>query len=395
MRHHRETLIFFLGVLLAMVCLSGCPLRDDALCGDAEGSEWESQVVFGFSSVADLETAPDDRLYAVVAEVQPAPEGLGNMTIALSRRNLSGWESLDEWEDGDAEQPTQAMVGLSTGRIHLMSGASRTYRWSSDASIAWQPSETLAAPDWNDLVDLAVDPQGRVAALYGSTWVASRQPGTDWDWDRIDALTDGAGIPGIAAGSWDADGNLHICYITSFSVRYANREASNWVVEDVETSEQPGRFTVCSLGVAPDGSARVGYGVRVPGTTSTPDETFIRVASNVTDTWVAETVWENVGPMPNSADWLAVDSEGTTHVVLVSDEACTLGIPCTAYRLVHGEDDGGTWVFDLVDERTVAHMGARIALDSAGNPHIGFEGWADGAYHVVVADRVVPACDGE
>jgi hypothetical protein len=219
---------------------------------------------------------------------------------------------------GDTTSMRFVDTGLAAGQRFCWNVYARNgFGWqarSNEACLGTAPAtaewrvERLAAGRWPAL---AIDAQGELHACFTGaggfgTWYLRVAPGRTPE--TVDA--DGQAQCAIAV---DADGAIHVAYLSRFGLRYANRSANGWSASTVDAQALVGirRFDGPALALAADGAPRIAY--RRP-TGSGPVALTVAVRDRSGWTFDPTAIAGLVGPRS-----LAVDASGALRLATTDD----------------------------------------------------------------------------
>lgn len=254
-------------------------------------------------------------------------------------------------------------------------------KYASKSGGSWTVESVDATGQTGSFASLAFDAKGNPHIAYSSGGpnhelkYASKSDGS-WTVESVDGPSRSCAgwlstdLGWYASLAFDAESKPHIAYYDMSEIRegehannlkYANRTASGWTVETVDTPGDVGKFA--SLALDAEGNARVAYF----------DNTNrdLKYASKSGGNWTVETV-----AATGSVGWdssLALDAGGNPHIAYYEmTEWMRDG------DLKYASKGGGSWVVETVDTTGEVGENAALALDDQGNPHIAYY---DGTNH--------------
>ncbi len=231
----------------------------------------------------------------------------------------------------------------------------------------WQVQLLDARGDAGYSPSLAIDANGFPHISYGRLY-----QGTDGDvsylhyarWDGIrwhnEVVANSVSETAVAL---DSNGNPHIAYINGQGdlLRYATWNGTTWQVQDIEQVGFPQTIALGSLALDANNHAHISYN---SFSNSSPEPELLKYAHWNGAAWQIQTV-EN-GLVYDSA--LAVDSSGMPHLSYAFREELD------TYVLKYAVWNGSTWQIEILDGK-IQDAGVfltSLALDTGGNPHIGY-----------------------
>lgn len=219
---------------------------------------------------------------------------------------------------GDTEARTFVDTGLASGQRYCWRVYARNgFGWqakSNEACLGTVPTtkgwrvEQLAAGRWPAL---AIDAQGELHACFagaGGLGIAYLRVAPGRTPETVDA--DGQAQCALAV---DADGVVHVAYLSRFGLRYANRSASGWTASTVDAQALVAirRFDGPAIALAADGAPRIAY--RRP-TSGGPVALTVALRERSGWTFDPTAIAGLVGPRS-----LAVDTSGVLRLATTDD----------------------------------------------------------------------------
>ncbi|MBI3609709.1 MAG: DUF11 domain-containing protein [Nitrospirae bacterium] len=284
--------------------------------------------------------------------------------------NASGsW--IHQTVDTIAGQFTSIALDLS-GNAHISyyDFFNRALKYAANSSGAWI-SEAVDNTVERDTpvgkyTSIAVDSADRLHVSYfeetydpfhGSLKYANNSSGS-WVTETVDLA--GGNDTSLAL---DSSGNVHISYGWAGGLKYATNASGAWMAEAVDNNPDAGSHT--SIAIDNLRRTHISYLVRSVPLVGAPFLS-LRYATNVSGSWVIETVDVEVGGFGTS---IAFDSSGKVHISYTER-----GL------LRHATNASGSWVTETVDSGVGTVVGSYfpdIALDKEGNVHISYS-WIGG-----------------
>jgi hypothetical protein len=174
-------------------------------------------------------------------------------------------------------------------------------------------------------------------------------------------IDDSAGGLGHTAIAIDSGGSIHISYdgynnTTGLHVlKYATNASGTWAITVMDTEWNAGYAN--SIAVDSSNHVHIAYSGGDPYDYS---NTRVNYATNASGTWTSN----YIGGFKTTVNQvsIALDAAGTVHIA----SATGSGICAIAYS----NNAGGVWSGNLVNAS--ANCSASLALDSVGQPHIGY-----------------------
>lgn len=162
----------------------------------------------------------------------------------------------------------------------------------------------------------------------------------------------------------DTMGNPHISYFSQsyasefVDLKYAYKSGGIWHIETVDSV-----YTAGSISLVLDSHANPHISYTPNSSSYSPG--ILKYAVKIGDVWQTETI-DNNGSVPCSS--LAVDSSGTRHISYIVDDWDAGG----SFALKYASKSGGGWQIETVNSDQGGGVSTSLALDSSGNPRIGF-----------------------
>jgi hypothetical protein len=172
----------------------------------------------------------------------------------------------------------------------------------------------------------------------------------------------------------DSNGNPHITYYSNnmsqapdfkVDLKYASWTGSNWNIQTVASSEVFGAYS--SLALDSSGNPHICYYDIVGWSQQAGGGTWVLIYASWTGSkWIIQTVDSDINA--DSTISLKLDSAGNPHIIFNGFHHGNSG-------LMYASWIGSQWNIQTVDPNgwiNVAGVGGSLALDSAGNPHISY-----------------------
>ena len=332
--------------------------------GVLDGGNWRFEPVAAITAGVTVDLALDGSGRPRIAYM--AGES-GKTVVKYATRGSSGWNSTAAITPYDYGWITTVMLALDgAGRAHITyeryaDGAthSTALQYVHEVQSGWQ-EETLTASA--DMGSIAVGADGYPHVAYTvSNGMYAYWDGAAWVKEVVaGSLAQANGTPSLVL---DAAGRPHIVY-TNATLEYFARSDAGWQGELVDRSEAAGYGNALALDAA--GRPHIAY-LRV-------EAKFLGGLSQLmyaqpgSSGWQAQTVYSvtadisGVG-MAGSLD-LALDRAGNPHIGFVTGDFNVQTLRYAAW-------DGGKWIIEVVD--TVAGTGqVALALDAADQPHLAY-----------------------
>ena len=327
----------------------------------------------------------------------------GNLKYAVKSNGV--WTSQAVDSSGNISSKTSLVLDHA-GNPHISYIDSNGYlKYAAQSAGVWNTETVSTDPTMESGVSL--DSSGNPNLIFistapdGSIYNLNYAVKSGGKWN-IETVNDSIGESTTCVGGLDSSGNLRLIYTDSNgNLKYALKSGGVWTIETVKSSKggaTSSSIVINNLGNPcisyTDLNGNLKYAIKYNGswTTETVDNSgnispktslaldssnnphIIYIDSNGNLKYAVKSsgVWtkETVG---SSADFasLALDSAGNPHIVYdysYFDSANEIGYCYLKYAV----KSGGSWTTETVDNSGNVGEFATLALDSAGNPHIGY-----------------------
>jgi hypothetical protein len=227
---------------------------------------------------------------------------------------------------------------------------------------------------------IALDASNRPHISYyhhgasGSYIVYARWTGENWDSQRVD---DADFVGPATSLAVDTTNKPHIAFYDRAldQIRYAEWTGSAWQIQIVAAGVGAG--TELSLALDTAGNAHIVYWEHHP------PSFWLQYAVRATDGWRYVTV--DKSDRSSVAPSLALDTSGNPHVSYAAYANAS-----GSYAPLYARRTDGTWYLVSIGAHTQEIRATSLALDSIGNPHVGYDRTLDGR-QTVMYSRLVGA----
>lgn len=284
-----------------------------------------------------------------LARWDPDPSPGGTWTTEVVDQCLS--RRVDLASDPNTDSWSIAYIGMSS------KPARRQFRLAQGNGSSWD-IQIIGNTDGHP--SLAYSPDGRSRSVFGHLHAISDMAleRAIWSWDDVagEWSFDGYEIvdPDLehhypwASAAYDAQGNPAIAYSDSTvsgwdTLKFAQRDASGWIIETVETGGSSGAHVSLAYDPTTDYPSIAHWG----------PSGFRFSQWNGTE-WVHETVDEDWGPS------LVYDASGTAFISYAGPGLL---------KLTHW--NGNEWEIEIVQDNT-GGVRTSLALDASGNPSLSY-----------------------
>lgn len=223
--------------------------------------------------------------------------------------------------------------------------------YSSRIGTTWTGSTIATGVTGTAAPVLILDANHAPHVLYHSagTLVHASAPAGTWTFETVDTGGDMGGAPAVA---FDAFGDLHVSYqdVTHGDLKYAHRSGALWSTQVVDTTGVVGANS--SIAVDESGVPSISY--------YDTSHQHLALATSNGPGWNLQTV--DAGSAVGSASSIVVGN-GTTSIAYRD---------AGLHRLRLAENSGSGWTYQTADASGDPGAGCRLALNSLGEPRIGY-----------------------